>query len=61
MARVTIYLYGKKHSFTSKKTAKQWLIEGIMCSDGSEQERYVDCLIQLGCGKTLCVDCTGIR
>ena len=61
MARVTLYLYGQPKRFNSKKAAKEFLMEGIMCSDGSEQERYVDCLMQLECGKTLCVDCTGIR
>lgn len=40
-------------TFSSKKAAKAWIMEGLMCTDGAEQSHYVSMLLQLEAGETL--------
>ena len=38
--------------FTKRSEAKNWLVGCIVNSEGSERERYVDCLVNLETGSS---------
>lgn len=52
MKEIKVTLYGVERIFKSKKEAKDFLIDCILNSEGSEQSGYVDALGQLMDGET---------
>lgn len=52
MKEIKVTLYGTERIFKSKKEAKDFLIDCILHSEGSEQNGYVDALGQLMDGET---------
>lgn len=48
--------YGKEIEFKTRKEATDYFMEGLMCSEGSERERYANILSDLWLGKTYCTD-----
>ena len=48
--------YGTKQEWTSRNEAIRFFMEGIAATEGSEQERYTNILLQLLEGKTICKD-----
>lgn len=50
--------YGNKsearllRSFSSKKAARAWIMEGMFCTEGAERDHYVSMLEQLEDGET---------
>lgn len=58
--KITVYCYGKKHTFSNRTKASAWCLKGIAASEGSESERYSQILADLTMGKTVVADCDGI-
>lgn len=54
--RITATCYGKKHQFPSRKAAEDFFWECAEYSEGAERDRYINVLIQLRHGKTICHD-----
>ena len=52
---VTIICYRKKERMERKEALAKYL-EGMMCCDGSERDRYTNIYCQLIEGRTLCSD-----
>lgn len=52
---VTITCYGKTEHMEREK-AIVFYLEGMMCSEGSEQNRYANILAGLMSGLTVCTD-----
>lgn len=52
MKEIKVTLYGTERTFKSKKEAKDFIIDCILNSEGSEREGYADALGQLMDGKT---------
>ena len=48
--------YGKEMEFNSRQEATDYFMQGLMCSEGSEQNRYANILSDLWCGRTYCTD-----
>ena len=48
--------YGKERTFDDRQEAVDFYERCVMNSEGSERERYVEILIDLRCGKTICSD-----
>ena len=43
----------KTFCFSSKRACKEWLLEGVMGTEGSEQSRFCEALDCLESGKTV--------
>ena len=56
MATVICSTYGREKKFKSRKDAIKFFKECVMCSEGSEQSRYVSILMQLMNGDKYCSD-----
>ena len=54
--KIKTVCYGKLKEFKSVKEAKDFYLECMMCSEGSEQSRYVQIYTQLCNGLTYCSD-----
>ena len=52
MGRVTTVCYGQRREWPSRKEAMDFFEEGILGSEGSEQERYVTIYFKLKNGAT---------
>ena len=52
---VTITCYGVTKKMNRKDAIEKYL-EGMMCCDGSERERYTNIYCQLIAGETVCND-----
>lgn len=48
--------YGTERTFDDRQEAVDFYEKCVMNSEGSERERYVEILIDLRCGKTICSD-----
>lgn len=48
--------YGTERTFDDRQEAVDFYERCVMNSEGSERERYVEILIDLRCGKTICSD-----
>lgn len=55
MDMVTIICYGEE-SKMSRQEAIEEFTEGVMYCEGSEQARYINILMDLKAGKTICTD-----
>ena len=44
---VTVWCYYRWKHFASKKKAREFFFDGIMNSDGSERDRYMNIYVQL--------------
>lgn len=53
---VTITCYGVTEKIKRQDAIEKYL-EGMMCCDGSERERYTNIYIQLIAGNKHCTDC----
>lgn len=53
---VSVTCYGVTKSFSSIQEAKDTFLEAMFHSDGSESERYLNIIIQLEQGLTICSD-----
>lgn len=53
---VTIICYGKEEVWDSRKEAKDFYLDGIMNSEGSERDRYINIYFGLKEGKDICRD-----
>ncbi len=47
---IVVECYGSKQTFSSRKKAMDYFLEGMMCSEGSEHERYETIYFQLARG-----------
>ena len=56
MATVICSTYGREKKFKSREDAIMFFKECVMCSEGSEQSRYVSILMQLMNGDKYCSD-----
>lgn len=54
--KVTTVCYGQKRVWDSREEAKDFFLEAMMNSDGSEHDRYSSIYIQLQNGLDLCTD-----
>lgn len=54
--KVICKCYGTEQEFSTRQEAVEFFMEGLMCSEGSEQERYANVLSDLWLGKTYCTD-----
>ena len=52
---VTVVCYGQTETMTRKKAIEKYQ-EGMMCCEGSEQERYTKIYFELLEGKKVCSD-----
>lgn len=52
---VTIKCYGKEEQM-EREEAKAFYLEGMMCCDGSERDRYTNIYLQLLDGNDYCSD-----
>lgn len=52
---VTIICYGKETKM-EREEAKALYLEGMMCCEGSEQERYANIYAELMAGFSVCTD-----
>ena len=56
--RIIIKRYGNKsearllRSFSSKKSARAWIMQGMFETEGAERDHFVSMLEQLECGET---------
>lgn len=48
--------YGTERTFDDRQEAVDFYENCVMNSEGSERDRYVEILIDLRCGKTICSD-----
>lgn len=48
--------YGKEYTFDDRQEAVDFYENCLLCSEGSERERYLEILIDLRCGKAVCRD-----
>ena len=53
---ITCVTYGEAQTFKTRKEAIKFFDDCIRNSEGSEQERYVNVLLELMDGKTYCTD-----
>jgi len=53
---ITTVCYKQKKTFKTRKEAEDFFLEGMMCSGGSEHERYSSIYEQLKAGKDYCTD-----
>ena len=56
MKKTITVCYGQKKEWTSREEAKMYFLEGMMNSDGSEQERYTMIYLKLLSGEKVCTD-----
>lgn len=54
--RITVVCYGKKRIWASREAAKNFYLEGMLNSDGSERDRYTNIYLQLEAGANFCSD-----
>lgn len=54
--KVTVKCYGTEQTFESAEKAKEFYLEAMLNSEGSEHERYSRIYGQLSIGKTYCSD-----
>ena len=53
---VTTVCYGEEKVWDSRKEAKDFFLEGLKATDGSERERYAAIYTKLVLGKNYCTD-----
>jgi len=53
---VTVKCYGKEEKWASRQEAMNFYVEGMMCCEGSERDRYVNIYCDLVEGKDYCID-----
>jgi len=56
MSMVTVKCYGKEEKWASRQEAMNFYVEGMMCCEGSERDRYVNIYCDLVEGKDYCID-----
>ena len=56
MKKIITVCYGQRQGWNSRKEAEMYFLEGMMNSDGSEQERYTAIYLKLLAGETICAD-----
>ena len=57
---ITVYTYGRKHTFPNMGKAKREVLKWMAGSEGCEKERYTQVYLMLEEGKTVAYDCDGI-
>lgn len=53
---ITTVCYGKERTWKTREEAMSFFLEGMMASEGSEQERYCNIYIKLQRGLVYCTD-----
>ena len=53
---ITVICYNQPTIFTSRKSAREEVMNWIACSEGSERDRYLNVLFDLDEGKKVCTD-----
>ena len=53
---VKVICYGEEETWASREKAKQFYLECMTMSEGSERDRYTNIYLDLVEGKTVCVD-----
>ena len=53
---VTVICYGKKQVWDSRQNAVEFYLEGMMCCEGAERDRYTNIYLDLISGKSVCTD-----
>lgn len=53
---VTVKCYGKEEVWEDREQAKDFYLEGMMNSDGSEHDRYTSIYLQIMNGLNYCTD-----
>lgn len=56
MAQVTTICYGQTEQWASRRKTAEHFLEGMMCSEGSERERYTKIYTEIMSGKSVCTD-----
>ena len=57
---ITVYTYGRKHTFPNMGKAKREVLKWMAGSEGCEKERYTQVYLMLEEGRTVAYDCDGI-
>lgn len=53
---ITTICYGEKKEWKNKDNALKHFFECMMCSEGSEHERYSHIVADIMCGNKVCTD-----
>lgn len=61
MDPVTTICYGTRREWSDRAEAIAFFREGALTCDGSERSRYLDILMGLYCGLSLCIDGEPLR
>lgn len=56
MSKVTTICYRQKREWDSREEAENFFLEGVMCCEGSERDRYATILSKLMSGRKVCSD-----
>ena len=56
MGKVTTICYRQKREWDSREEAENFFLEGVMCCEGSERDRYATILSKLMSGRKVCSD-----
>lgn len=56
MKTIKTVCYNQEREWTSREEAMEFFFNGVICSEGSEQERYMTILIKLQAGLDICSD-----
>ena len=56
MEKIITVCYGQRQEWNSRKEAEMYFLEGMMNSDGSEQERYTAIYLKPLAGEAICTD-----
>ena len=56
MKKIITVCYGQRQEWNSRKEAEMYFLEGMMNSDGSEQERYTAIYLKPLAGEAICTD-----
>ena len=56
MEEIITVCYGKEEKWHDRRQAMEHFIEGMMCCEGAERERYTRIYTQLASGLTYCTD-----
>ena len=54
--QVITVCYGEEQVWDSREEAKEFFLEAMMASEGSEQQRYVNIFTELSLGFIRCID-----
>lgn len=54
--KIITICYDKKDEWNSREEAEAFFLSAMMCSDGSERDRYTNIYVKLQMGMNVCTD-----